>query len=203
MASRYADAMPLGTVTMKYRVRLIILALVGLLLSLGLITTSSPQVQAQADEEAPAAAEISGSYTDPLERFQVGILSGFSIDTVANAPLFQNADGSLAYTVTVEPLGTDSPVSLPDAELLRTAQAVFGDGEGFQTQGFQAVDGGLEIAWRGRLSQTGPPVPIQGKILAKQQGNAIYLLMVAATETGVDQLDTAIILLSRTLAIAT
>ncbi|PSN17697.1 hypothetical protein C7271_16365 [filamentous cyanobacterium CCP5] len=182
---------------------LIVLAGLGLLLALGPGWTIPLSAQAQTNtESAPPAAgviEVSGSYSDPQEQFQVGILSDFSVSTVGGAPLLQNPDGSLAYTVVVEPLAAGT-APLPEVELLRVAQAIFGAGEGFQTQGFQAVAGGLEIAWSGQFTQAGVQ-PVQGTILAKQQGEAIYLLLVAATEAGVEQLAPATDLLANSLTV--
>lgn len=181
---------------------LMVLLGLGLLLALGSGWVPRLSAQAQGQPEASEAMiipELSGSYSDPQARYEVGILSGFSVSTAGSAPLLQSLDGSLAYTVVVESLATGT-APLPEVELLRVAQASFGEGQGFQTQGFQATSGGLEIAWTGQLSQ-GAVQPIQGTILAKQQGAAIYLLLVAATEAGFEQLPATTDLLANSLTV--
>jgi hypothetical protein len=151
--------------------------------------------------EAATSPVISGTYQDPQGNFQVGILEGFSVNSVGGAPLFQNADGSLAYSVVSVPLSSANP--LPDIGLVELARQVLDNGEGFQTQTFSSVaGGGLQIAWTGRLSQGGgPPQPVAGTILAKQQGENVYLMVVAALDTVMPQVPPTVSVLSDTLTI--
>lgn len=151
---------------------------------------------------APPALTLNGSFSDPQNRFEVGILEATTVSTVAGNPLFQRPDGSLAYTVVVMPLGANAPNPLPEAALVQAAEKTFGAGEGFQTTGFQAVGGGLQIGWLGRLSQPpAPPQPMTGSILAKQQGDSVFFLMVAATEAAAAEVEGAIAVLAPTLKV--
>lgn len=164
-----------------------------------------PVAQAPATElptlEAATTPAISGTYEDPQGSFQVGILEGFSVSSVAGSPLFQNADGSLAYSVVRVPLTSANP--LPDIGLVELARQVLDNGEGFQTQMFSSVaGGGLQIAWTGRLSQGGgPPKPLSGTILAKQQGEDVYFVVIAALATALPQVPPTVGVLSDTLTI--
>jgi hypothetical protein len=161
------------------------------------------QVVAQAPDAPPPTPvpTLEGTFTDPQERFEVGILATMTVSSAGGNPLFQRPDGSLAYSVVVVPLTPGTPDPLPDVALVRAAEEAFGAGEGFQTTGFQAMNGGgLQIGWRGRLSQgAAPPAPVTGTILAKQQGANVFLLAVAALEAGADQVEGAIATLAPTL----
>ncbi|MEM9505981.1 MAG: hypothetical protein AAGA01_18750 [Cyanobacteria bacterium P01_E01_bin.43] len=168
--------------------------------------SSEPLPLAQATtEELPvlesAAASISGVYEDPQGNFQIGILDGVTVSSVSGSPLFQTADGSLAYGVVRIPLTSDGPVS--DIGLVALAQQTLGNGEGFQTQSFIPVpEGGLQIPWSGRLSQgNAPPQPVSGTVLAKQQGATVYLLTIAALESAAPQVPQVLSTLSDTLTI--
>ncbi|MGG6238851.1 hypothetical protein ACQ4N7_09435 [Nodosilinea sp. AN01ver1] len=149
---------------------------------------------------APALPMVSGSFEDPQGRFQIGILDGYSVSTVGATPLFQAADGSLAYTVAVAPL---LPNSSPEAAMVAAAESTFGAGEGFVAGDVQPIaGGGVRINWAGRLSQgAAPPQPITGKIFARQRDAQVYLLMVAATSTGEAQVADAINALGSTLVV--
>ncbi|HEY9735050.1 MAG TPA: hypothetical protein V6D06_02165 [Trichocoleus sp.] len=158
----------------------------------------------QSQPPAPASTpSLSGTYTDPQERFEVGILEAMTISSAGSSPLFQRPDGNLAYTVVVVPLAPGTADPLPDVALVRAAEDAFGAGEGFQTTGFQSVaGGGLQIGWTGRFSQGAAPAkPIMGTILAKQQGAEIFLLMVAGIDTGMEEVTSAIASLAPTLKV--
>ncbi|MBD0268462.1 MAG: hypothetical protein ICV77_09220 [Cyanobacteria bacterium Co-bin8] len=168
-----------------------------------------PAAQAQLSAQTPtptptapaAPLPLGGTFTDPQARFEIGLLETMTVSSAGGSPLFQRPDGSLAYTVVVVPLAPGSADPLPDVALVRAAEEAFGSGEGFQTTGFQAVNGGgLQIGWRGRLSQgSAPPAPVTGTILAKQQGENVFLLTVAATDAGAAQVGDAIASLAPTL----
>ena len=167
--------------------------------------------QAQTDPQAPVdSAEVLssgpaviGSYSDPQERFQIGVLEGYQVNIAANSPLFESADGSLAYTLVVLPIGDGEVTStVTDAALVQAAQTTFQQGEGFRTTGFQPIEGGgIQIDWMGALTQQGPPQPIQGRIVARQAGANIFLLLVAATEPAVDQIFEVVSTLAGTLQV--
>lgn len=144
---------------------------------------------------------LSGTYEDPQGNFQIGILDGYAVSSAAGSPLFQNAEGSIAYSVVWVPLSSETPLS--EIGLVEIAQQTLGQGEGFQTQTFNAVpDGGLEISWRGRLSQgADPPRPVSGVVLVQQEGAEAYLLVVAALEDATSQVSEVVSTLTDTLTI--
>lgn len=148
---------------------------------------------------APTLPMVNGTFQDAQGQFEVGILEGYQVSTVGAAPLFQAPDGSLAYTVVVSP--TEPNAS--NTDLVQLATATFGQGEGFTPLGQRALPGGgLQINWTGQLFQAGaPPQPITGQIFAKQRGSDVFLLMVAATEAGADQVGDAIASLGSTLKV--
>ncbi|WOD39013.1 hypothetical protein [Nodosilinea sp. E11] len=172
--------------------------------SSGYLRAIAPLAQAQGNapppELAPALPMVSGSFSDPQGRFQIGILEGFTVSSAAGSPLFQSTDGSLAYTVAVAPLPT---ADTPNAALMQAAQSTFGNGEGFVAGDVQPIPGGgVRINWAGRLSQGAtPPQPITGKIFARQRGTEVFLLLVAATQAAEAQLSDAITALGSTLTV--
>lgn len=163
-----------------------------------------PPVPQLTESPSVLTLPLSGDYQDPGDRFQVGILEGYKVSSIGNAPLIESGDGSLAYTVVVLPQVNGQPFDqfVTDAALAQAAQQVFQRGEGFQTTGFQTVvQGGTLISWTGSLTIGGQTQPIEGVILARQAAGTIFLLLVAATETGVDQVSSAIATLANSLQI--
>lgn len=156
------------------------------------------------DETGQAASNgvpISGTYEEPQGRFQVGIIDGYSVSSAGGSPLFQQGDGGLAYSVVRVPLSSETPLS--DVGLAEITEQTLGQGEGFQAQTFDNVPGGgLQIAWTGRLSQgAAPPQPVGGLVLAKQEGSAAYLLVIAALEDAAGQVPSVAASLAATLEI--
>ncbi|MEM6521810.1 MAG: hypothetical protein AAF892_12160 [Cyanobacteria bacterium P01_D01_bin.71] len=187
-------------------------AAIALILSLffgsgGRLTQPAPSsatvltTQAPADEDSEltaAAPAFSGTYEDPQGSFQIGILDGATTTTAGSAPLFVTADSSLAYSVVTLPLESEAP--LTDIALVELTRQTLDYGEGFQTQTFTSVPEGLQIAWTGRLSQSaGPPQPVSGSVLARQQGAAVYLLVVAALESATAQVPQVLVALADSL----
>jgi hypothetical protein len=164
-----------------------------------LVTPLQAQTNAPPPALAPALPMVSGSFEDAQGRFEVGILEGFEVSSVGGAPMFQAPPGSLAYTVVVAPAEPNAS----NPELLQVATDVFGQGEGFTTGDVQSLPGGgLRIDWMGQLSQgAAPPQPIVGQILAKQRDTDVFLLMVAATDAGAEQVGDAIATLGSTLKV--
>lgn len=148
-----------------------------------------------------SAPTVIASYEDPQGKFKVGILDGYIATSAAGSPVFYADDGSIAYSVVQVALGSESPLS--DLRLVEIAQSTLGKGEGFQTQTFNSIaDGGLEIAWTGRLSQgSGAPQPVSGSILVRQQGADAYVLAVAALQSAVNQVPSVLNVLAGTLEI--
>ncbi|MEM8546162.1 MAG: hypothetical protein AAGF66_19475, partial [Cyanobacteria bacterium P01_H01_bin.119] len=96
----------------------------------------------------------------------------------------------------------DAEVALTDAALAQAEKTTFAQGEGFQTTGFDAIpDGGVQIAWAGRLSVGGSTQPVQGRVLAKQAEQNIFLIAIAATDDGAPLVDSALTALSGSLQI--
>ncbi|MGB3138238.1 MAG: hypothetical protein WBB18_15635 [Nodosilinea sp.] len=192
------------------RFRVVLVGAIALVISLLLAQgthwdgRSGGSAQAQGNTPPPALAPplpmVSGSFEDPQGRFQIGILDGYSVSSTGGNPLFQAADGSLAYTIAVAPL---RPASSPAAAMVAAAQATFGAGEGFVTSDVQPIaGGGVRINWAGRLSQgAAPPQPITGKIFARQRETEVFLLLVAATDAGEAQVADAINALGSTLVV--
>ncbi len=162
-----------------------------------------PPLQAQTNAPPPPLAPtlpmVSGTFQNAEGQFEVGILEGYEVSTAGSAPLFQAPDGSLAYTVVVSPAAPEAT----NADLVQLAVQTFGQGEGFTPTKQQALPGGgLQLNWTGQLSQGGgPPQSIAGQIFAKQRGRDVFLLMVAATEAGADQVGDAIATLGSTLKV--
>lgn len=182
---------------------LVAIALIGVLLGRGSAmtpahATSRPELVAQimAQDAAPETAPetglvLSGTYRDDGERYQIGLADGYQLDQAAGAPVFTAPDGALAYSVVVAPLATETP--LADIALVELVQATFGRGEGFQTQTFTPVEGGLQVNWTGNFTPAMPPsIPMTGAVVAQQRGTAVYLLMVAAQEQAADQVPTTL-----------
>lgn len=161
------------------------------------------QVPVPPPAQPSTALPLSGTFQDPQKGFEIGTLESMTMSSAGGNPLFQKPDGSLAYTVAVVSLSPGTTNALPDVALLQAAKDTFGRGEGFQTTGIQTVDGGgLQISWSGRLSQgPTPPKPVSGSILAKQQGEKIFLLLVAALEPSQNQVAGAIATLAPTLKV--
>jgi hypothetical protein len=157
---------------------------------------TEPVAQVIAQDAAPETAPeaglaLSGTYSDDGERYQIGLADGYQVTKAAGSPIFTAPDGALAYSVVVAPLSTDTP--LADIALVELVQDTFGRGEGFQTQTFGPVEGGLQVNWNGNFTPAMPPsTPMTGAVVAQQRGTAAYLLMVAAQEQAADQVPTAL-----------
>ncbi|MCG8367782.1 MAG: hypothetical protein MJA27_31170 [Pseudanabaenales cyanobacterium] len=167
------------------------------------LAQTAPQAPTKPTQVLSSGLSLSGNYQDPQGRFQIGLLEGYKVNTVANSPLFESADGRLAYTLVVLPIGDGKvTTTVTDAALVQAAQKTFQAGEGFRTTGFQPIEGGgMQISWMGSLTQQGLPQPIQGIIVARQAEANIFLLMVAATEPAVDQIFDAVSTLTGTLQV--
>ncbi|WP_008308913.1 hypothetical protein [Leptolyngbya sp. PCC 6406] len=159
--------------------------------------TEAPETEAT---EANSAFPLSGTYEDPRNRFQIGLAEGYAVSTAAGSSLFTSPDGSLAYSLIHAPLNSETPLS--EIGLVELARQVLGRGEGFQTQTFQPISTGLQIAWTGQFTQgMAPPAPISGTIVAQQRGAAVYLLVVAAQDAALEQLPEATSALVESLTI--
>lgn len=173
---------------------------------------TTPTVVPQ-DEEATPVTLSEETYTDPGNRFQVGILAEYAqednvaesidednlqpytVSAVGGIPLIESPDGNLAYTVVVKPRATAQRLSNED--LAQMAIEVFEQGEGFKPEAFEAQGTGeILIPWTGMLNNT---QSMGGVILARQSDRSVYLLLISATEKGASKVEPAIGLLSDTL----
>lgn len=150
---------------------------------------------------APPVATLplsSAPYTDPGQRFQVGILQGYSPNTVAGVPLFESpqvelpedreiAAGAVAYTVAVRPRATDAPLNA--GALGQVAIDTFRNGENFEVGAVEPLGtDAAQTPWRGTLTTGSKTEPMQGVIIARQIPGRVLILIVAATEAGADQI---------------
>jgi hypothetical protein len=140
-------------------------------------------------EESPAASPLAGNptlplagnYEDPENRFQVGILEGYKVTSVARTPLFEAVDGRIAYSLVVVPADQTAIAPLPENALVQVAQTVFGRGEGFRLIDSQPLPDGVLLSWLGSLTIGGTPQGMQGNIIARQSNGNVVLLLIAVT----------------------
>ncbi len=138
----------------------------------------------------PAADPLptAGEFTDRANRFRIAIVQDFRVSPIGDAVLIESPKGSLAYTALAQP--ATAGFLTPDA-LAEIAKAAFQRGEGFQTGSTQAIPGGIQLDWSGSLTIGGITQPVNGVIIAKPSGTQVLMLLIAATESGADQVPNA------------
>lgn len=139
---------------------------------------------------------VTNTYIDANGRFRVGILQGYRVSPLAGSVLIEAPDGTLAYTVVVQPVQRPAFDSQPldNFALAQVAQAAFARGEGFASTAIP-VDlprGGVQVNWSGRLTIAGQTQPVQGVILARQAGDDVLLLLIAGAQAGIAQVPNAV-----------
>jgi hypothetical protein len=122
-----------------------------------------------------------GEYQDRNGRFRVAILKGHRVTPIAGTVMMEALDGSLAYTVVTQP--APSTYVTPDT-LGEMARNTFQQGEGFRPGQPQPIAGGIRMDWSGDLTVGGQTQPVSGLIVAKNTGNNVLLMLIAATEKG-------------------
>ncbi len=147
---------------------------------------------------------LNGDYRDPAGRFKVGILEGYKVSPVTGSVLVESPDGHLAYTVVAQAQPAGNPLGLNpelDSEsLAKIATVVFQRGEGFQPgPTLLEAGGGIVINWTGSLTIGGRSQPVGGVILVRPSPNHILLLLIAATQTGSEQVPGAVSALANSL----
>ncbi|NEQ95604.1 MAG: hypothetical protein F6K30_02535 [Cyanothece sp. SIO2G6] len=148
---------------------------------------SSGDSMAQAGTpEAPESAV----FRDPAGQYEIALLPGYQIYGSATTSVIEAPDGSLAYTTVLVPT-FDSGVQLTDAGLAQLARETFQRGEGFITQEFQPIQSGIKVNWQGSVTTRGAQ-QLSGSIFARQEGDRVALLMIAATDAGQEALAGAI-----------
>jgi hypothetical protein len=155
----------------------------------------SPTLVEPAESNLTLGQEV---YKDPVNRFQIGLIDGYSVGPVEGVPLIESPDGNLAYTVVVRQRAADRPLS-PNALAQITIEA-FDRGEGFEAGAVQPVTPGeIILPWTGQLTIGRDVQPIAGKILTRKAGTYVLMLLVSATEEAQSQVDTVVDLLGNSL----
>jgi hypothetical protein len=161
--------------------------------------------EATTAEDLPTAPAPGGQlpladpgYSDPGQRFVVGQVADYRQTMLAGVPLFESADGNVAYTVALRPRAADD--ALGGGALAQIALDTFRSGEGLQVGAFEPVeDGGVRLPWTGTLTMGRNTQPMSGLILARQVPGRVLLLLIAATEAGADQVESVYATLEPTL----
>ncbi|NET09684.1 MAG: hypothetical protein F6K09_04270 [Merismopedia sp. SIO2A8] len=159
---------------------------------IGQIKRSLPSPIAQAQETPPAPPTL---FNAPSGQYEIALLDGYQVHTVANTSVIEAPDGRLAYTVVVTP--TFKPgTPLTNAALAQVARETFQQGEGFLVEAFQELgEGRVKMDWIGQVTTRGTQA-MSGTIFAQQSGDNVFLLMIAATDAAKDDLPGAIATLS-------
>ncbi|NJR49080.1 MAG: hypothetical protein HC780_05400 [Leptolyngbyaceae cyanobacterium CSU_1_3] len=118
------------------------------------------------------------------------------VSPLAGSVLIESPDGSLAYTVLVRSqsqlaLQNGAQPFINDA-LAKIAQTAFQQGEGFQPAQWQAIPGGIKMDWTGSLTIASKSQPVSGTILVRQLPTDVGMILIAATQTGAEQVPSAI-----------
>lgn len=155
-----------------------------------LTIAQTPPPAAEAELTASTPLPISGTYSDPAEQFQIAIVEGFTVGSAGTAPLFESADGQVAYTVVVTPVNFQAGVTeLGQDTLVEVARNAFRRGEGFQIgEVIESPDGGVGISWTGQVTVDRNSLPLTGNIIVRQSGANVISVLVSATEAGQAQL---------------
>jgi len=150
---------------------------------------------------APKVSLREQPYKDPQGRFEVGILENYKVSAIADAPLIESPDGTMAYTVVVQPKIT--PEQFSNEALAQIAINQFQRGEGFQPNQLKILEilapGEILIPWTGRVTIGKKTQPIRGSILVRQNPDKIVMLLLSATDDASQDISTAIATLSDSL----
>lgn len=154
--------------------------------------------QSQETISAPTLPMNETPYKDPQGRFEVGILQNYKVSAIADAPLIESPDGTMAYTVVVQSKITNQ--SFTNEALAQMAINQFQRGEGFKPSQLQALSPGeILIPWTGSLTIGRNKQPINGEIFVRQNQDQIIILLVSATADASARLPSAIATLSASL----
>lgn len=139
---------------------------------------------------------VSGDYKDPNGRFKIAILKDYTVSPLAGSALIESRDGSLAYTVLVRSQGElalqNGDATFINDALAKIAQTAFQQGEGFQTAQWQSIPGGIKMDWTGSLTIAGKSQPMSGVILVRQLPTDVAMILIAATQSAVEQVPGAV-----------
>jgi hypothetical protein len=165
----------------------------------------SPTPEAVTSPKASPTNEQFKTITLPLgrepyqeSRFEVGVLEGYNVSKVGGVPLIESPDGNLAYTVLVKPQLNAQPFS--NEALAQLAIEELDRGEGFQPGELKAIAPAIvSLSWNGTLTQGINTQPITGRVLVRQRGSNIFLLLISATEAKASEVPPALTTLSNSL----
>jgi hypothetical protein len=161
------------------------------------IASPSPTASPTPSPSVPVLPLAEVPYTDTAMGYQIGILEGYKVTSLAGVTSIESPDGSLAYTVAVRPRVTDNP--LTEASLAQVAIETFARGEGFVTGQFEPTAGGVKIPWTGSLTQGENTQLLNGLILSRQVSGKVLVLLVVATEAASDRVDAVFATVTQTL----
>ena len=159
-------------------------------------TTPAPAPVTGLPENTLGLSLGQGTYRED-GRFEIGILDGYQVSSVAGIPIIESSDRALAYTAIVRQRATNQSLS-PNA-LAQIAIETLHGGEGFQPGAVQPVaPGAILLPWTGTLSASGMQ-PVSGRVFVRQVDRNVLMLVVSTTEEGQASLDSAIAALAGSL----
>jgi hypothetical protein len=122
------------------------------------------------------------------------VLQGYKVSPLAGSVLIEAPDGRLAYTVVAQAQPVNAAIGIrfqseSDIDLLaQAAITVFQRGEDFQPGPPRPeVGGGIVMDWTGSLTIGGQSQPVGGVILVRPNFRSILMTLIAATQTGSNQ----------------
>jgi len=146
----------------------------------------SPEPTPTVEEPTAPPLEIGGVYEDSQGFYQIAIVQGYTVGSTGTSPLFESPDGQVAYTVLRLPRLTRQ--RLTNGILAQIAVEELERGEGFVAQGYIPLDEGVvQVPWTGTLTQGRNSQPMSGTLIATQPEQDVFLVLIAATEAGADQ----------------
>jgi len=108
------------------------------------------------------------------------------VSSTGKDPLFESPDGQMAYTVVRLPRLTKQ--RLTNGILAQIAVEELQGGEGFLAQSYIPLGEGIvQVPWTGSLTQGRNSQPMSGTLISTQQEQDVYLVLIAATEAGAEQ----------------
>ncbi|MBP0029453.1 hypothetical protein [Roseofilum sp. Guam] len=146
----------------------------------------SPEPTPAIQEPTASPLEVGGTYEDPNGFYQIAIVQDYKVSSTGNDPLFESPDGQMAYTVVRLPRLTKQ--RLTNGILAQIAVEELQGGEGFLAQSYIPLgEGVVQVPWTGSLTQGRNSQPMSGTLISTQQEQDVYLVLIAATETGAEQ----------------
>ena len=128
----------------------------------------------------------------------MAILENYKVSAIADVPLMESPDGTMAYTAIVQPKITNEQFS--NQALAQMAINQFQRGEGFQPNQLQVLaPGEILIPWTGTVTIGRKPQPISGSILVRQNPDKILMLLLSATDDASEDISSAIATLADSL----